>query len=156
MERGLAIFRDKCKVHTSTAALLTVPRYRDLLDEPDDDNATKRTSPLVLSGTGWRTVMAKWIGDAQAAEAEETDSDSDSDDEAAARPRDSKWKKRTLAQLFGGSIKKHAERLSQAEIDAEAELMVSLVEAEALVDAEEDARLDDGAVEVGSEEEYVE
>ncbi|KAJ7882909.1 ribonuclease H-like domain-containing protein [Mycena leptocephala] len=156
LERGLTIFRDKRKVHTSTAALLTVPRYRDLLDEPDDDNATKRTSPLVLSGTGWRTVMAKWIGDAQAAEAEETDSNSDSDDEAAARPRDSKWKKRTLAQLFGGSIKKHAERLSQAEIDAEAELMVSLVEAEALADAEEDARLDDGAVEVGSEEEYVE
>ncbi|KAJ7877330.1 ribonuclease H-like domain-containing protein [Mycena leptocephala] len=156
LERGLAIFRDKRKVHTSTAALLTVPRYRDLLDEPDDDNATKRTSPLVLSGTGWRTVMAKWIGDAQAAEAEETDSDSDSDDEAAARPRDSKWKKRTLAQLFGGSVKKHAERLSQGEIDAEAELMVSLVEAEALADAEEDARLDDGAVEVGSEEEYVE
>ncbi|KAJ6611440.1 hypothetical protein B0H10DRAFT_1953104 [Mycena sp. CBHHK59/15] len=69
--------------------------------------------------------------------------------------RDSKWKKTTLAQLFGGA-KKHAKRLLQEEIEAEVKLMVSLVEAEALAEVEEDAQLDDGAVDIGSEEEYVE
>ncbi|KAJ6561598.1 hypothetical protein B0H19DRAFT_1068353 [Mycena capillaripes] len=121
-----------------------------------------------VSMAGWRTVMAKWIGDARAAEAEETDDSSDSDDDnntkfpaqltPVARPRNSKWKKRTLAQLFGGSQKKHAEHLSQEEIEAEADLMEALAEAEAEAEAlavsEEDARPDYGAVEIGSDEEY--
>ncbi|KAJ6624566.1 ribonuclease H-like domain-containing protein [Mycena sp. CBHHK59/15] len=165
IERGLVTLRDKRKVHKSTAALLTVPRYADLLDQ-EDGHVTKRVSALILSEAGWRTVMAKWIEDAQAAEAEETDDSSDSDDDdntkfpaqltPAARPRNSKWKKKTLAQLFGGSQKKHAERLSQEEIEAEADLMDALVQAETLADAEEDARPDEGAVEIGSDEEYVE
>ncbi|KAJ7504687.1 hypothetical protein B0H11DRAFT_1905295 [Mycena galericulata] len=88
------------------------------------------------------------------------DSDSDDDETTApigraAIPRWSKWKKRTLAELFGGSQKKHAERLSQEEIDAEAVLMKGLADAERRVEAEEDARLGDGAVEIPSEDEYV-
>ncbi|KAJ6629092.1 hypothetical protein B0H10DRAFT_1939988 [Mycena sp. CBHHK59/15] len=108
--------------------------------------------------------MTKWIADVQAAQAKETGSNSDLDDDKQQSSRDShtcsstansKWKKTALAQLFGGVKKKHTERLSQEEIEAEAKLMVSLVEAEALAEAEEDAWLDDGAVEIGSEEEYV-
>ncbi|KAJ7936723.1 hypothetical protein B0H13DRAFT_2303428 [Mycena leptocephala] len=68
--------------------------------------------------------------------------------------RRSKWKKRTLAELFRGAEKKHATRLTQEEIDAEAELMKGLAEVEAQAEAEEDARLDDGTVEISSEEEY--
>jgi hypothetical protein len=65
-----------------------------------------------------------------------------------------KWKRKTLAQLFGGSTKKHVQRLSQKEIEAEAELMMALAERQA--DEDEDAQSDDGAVEIPSEEEYVE
>ncbi|KAJ7498446.1 hypothetical protein B0H11DRAFT_1909483 [Mycena galericulata] len=78
----------------------------------------------------------------------------------------SKWKKQTLAELFGGADRsvhkdvvyvdtKHATRLTQEEIDAEAELMKGLAEVEAQAEVEEDARLDDGAVEIASEEEYM-
>ncbi|KAJ6596586.1 hypothetical protein B0H10DRAFT_1960118 [Mycena sp. CBHHK59/15] len=46
-------------------------------------------------------------------------------------------------------------RLSQEEIDAEGALMEALRHAEVDADAEEDARLDDGAVEIHSEDEYL-
>ncbi|KAJ7838372.1 hypothetical protein B0H14DRAFT_3459406 [Mycena olivaceomarginata] len=54
--------------------------------------------------------------------------------------------------------KKHVQRLSQKEIEAEAELMMALAEAERQADEDEleDAQPDDGAVEIPSEEEYVE
>ncbi|KAJ7893082.1 hypothetical protein B0H14DRAFT_3427574 [Mycena olivaceomarginata] len=67
-----------------------------------------------------------------------------------------KWKKKTLAVLFGSAEKKTGPpRLSQEEIEAMGDLMTALAEAEALVEAEEDARLDDGAVEITSDDEYV-
>ncbi|KAJ7893067.1 hypothetical protein B0H14DRAFT_3427558 [Mycena olivaceomarginata] len=65
-------------------------------------------------------------------------------------------RRKTLAQLFGGSTKKHVQHLSQKEIEAEAELMMALAEAERQADEDEDAQPDDGAVEIPSEEEYVE
>ncbi|KAJ6609113.1 hypothetical protein B0H10DRAFT_1954856 [Mycena sp. CBHHK59/15] len=46
-------------------------------------------------------------------------------------------------------------RLSQEEIEAEGALMEALRHAEVDADAEEDARLDDGAVEIHSEDEYL-
>ncbi|KAK7012490.1 hypothetical protein R3P38DRAFT_3279949 [Favolaschia claudopus] len=49
--------------------------------------------------------------------------------------------------LFGGA-KKPVRKFAEKEINAEAELM------EALADAEEDARLDDGAVECDDDEVY--
>ena len=108
--------------------------------------------------------MGKWVSDARAAEAEsEADgNDSDSEDEdapvrpgrAPVPPGGWKWKKKTLAQLFGAATKERVSRLSQKEIDAEADLMVALADAEALADADEDGRPDDGAVEIDSEEEY--
>ncbi|KAJ7875710.1 hypothetical protein B0H14DRAFT_3436963 [Mycena olivaceomarginata] len=82
---------------------------------------------------------------------EEEDAATDDAEDVGDEARRSKWKKRTLAELFGGAEKKHATRLTQEEIDAEAELMKGLAEVEAQAEAEEDARL---AVEIASEEEY--
>ena len=96
--------------------------------------------------------MAKWIGDARAAELEEVSSD-DSDDNEPLVPatirndRGLKYRPLTLATLFGGQ----KERLSRSlprEIDAEAELM------QALAELEEEENFDDGAIEIPSEDEY--
>ncbi|KAJ7841973.1 hypothetical protein B0H13DRAFT_1910013 [Mycena leptocephala] len=168
-------------LHKSTDVLLTVPRYRDLIQDQDTDESDSGPS-VISTAAGWRAVMNQWISDARTEEAEaakaakvkvakaakalesgsEAPVDSDSDDDEttaptgpAPIPRWSKWKKRTLAELFGGSQKKHTERLSQEEIDAEAVLMKGLADAERRAEAEEDAWLDDGAVEIPSEDEYV-
>lgn len=102
----------------------------------------------MTSTQGWRTEIAKWIGDARAAEMTE-DSDSDADDEALTNVP---WKKPTLAQLFSGipdSPRNVAELEASAEISAEHALM------QALADMEENERPDEGAIEVDSEEEYI-
>ncbi|KAJ7223699.1 ribonuclease H-like domain-containing protein [Mycena rebaudengoi] len=158
-ERGLIKLRDKRKVHKSTDALLTVPRYRDLFQDQDAD-LTEREPAVISTAEGWRMVMGKWIADARAAEVEaaengSADDDDENDEEIPARTGTSRWKKKTLAQLFGASTKKPAQRLSQDEIEAEAVLMVALAEAEAIAEAEEDARPDDGGMEIPSDEEYV-
>jgi hypothetical protein len=93
--------------------------------------------------------MNKWIADAQVV----ADNETANPDKEASSP--SKWKKKTLAVLFWGAEKKKGPpRLSQEEIETEGDLMTALAEAEALVEAE-DARLDDGAVEIPSDDEYV-
>ncbi|KAJ6475421.1 hypothetical protein C8R45DRAFT_935054 [Mycena sanguinolenta] len=56
-----------------------------------------------------------------------------------------KWTKMTLAELFGGAPKP-VRKFTQADIDVEAELM------EALANAEEDERPDDGAIECSDDE----
>ena len=91
--------------------------------------------------------MAKWIGEARAAELAEEDQDDD-DITLVGNDRASKWKQTTLAVLFGGQ-KECPSRLSPAEVDAESVLM------EALAEAEEDGRLDDGEVEIDSDDEFV-
>jgi hypothetical protein len=102
---------------------------------------------LVMSRTGWRTEMAKWIGEARAAELEE-DSDSEDDMELSGANRcTTKWKPITLVILFG-SQKPPPSRLLPEEIDAESELM------QALAEIEEDEQPDDGAVEINSDEEF--
>ncbi|KAF7977196.1 hypothetical protein HWV62_4445, partial [Athelia sp. TMB] len=60
------------------------------------------------------------------------------------------WKGTTLAVLFGGiaASRRRSTRLPAAEVSAEAALM------EALADIEEDSRLDEGAIEIDSDEEY--
>ncbi|KAJ7803248.1 hypothetical protein B0H14DRAFT_3487674 [Mycena olivaceomarginata] len=92
--------------------------------------------------------MAKWVGDARAAEIDAAEDSSDSEDEEVlvrirGAPALPKWKRKTLAQLFGGSTKKHVQRLSQKEIEAEAERQA---------DEDEDVQPDDGAVEIPSEQ----
>ncbi|KAJ7430204.1 hypothetical protein FB451DRAFT_1273818 [Mycena latifolia] len=160
IERQVVKLRSKRTVHKSTDELLAVPRYRDLLQDQDDEDSTERGPVLVSTAGGWRAVMAKWVDDARAAEIDAAENESESEDEdiPARTPRATaapKWKRKTLAQLFGGSTKKHAERLSQKEIEAEARLMVALAEAERQADEDEDAQPDDGAVEIPSDEEYV-
>ncbi|KAF7970200.1 hypothetical protein HWV62_24786 [Athelia sp. TMB] len=69
----------------------------------------------------------------------------------AARPAAATaWKGTTLAVLFGGiaASRRRSTRLPAAEVSAEAALM------EALADIAEDSRLDEGAIEIDSDEEY--
>ena len=58
---GLVEKRGNRKNHRSTAALLAVPRYSDLLEDIDEEDETERGRALVTSEAGWRTEMAKWI-----------------------------------------------------------------------------------------------
>ncbi|KAJ7437955.1 hypothetical protein FB451DRAFT_1450101, partial [Mycena latifolia] len=139
--------REKRKNHKSVDKLLAVPRYRDLLADQDDEDESERGRLLVSSKIGWRSEMAKWISDAQAAEAAEADDDPDSEAEAPEptprlpRAKAKKWVKMTLAVLFGDVAKKPIAKFAPLDLDHEAELM------EALADAEEDAIPDDGAIE---------
>ncbi|KAF8215435.1 hypothetical protein K438DRAFT_1749471 [Mycena galopus ATCC 62051] len=155
--------REPRENHKSVEKLLAVPRYRDFLEDQDDEDDTERGRAQVSSSTGWRIDMAGWISAARAAEeAEETVIDSDdettpvksvstSENSAStsrlSRHKTRKWVKTTLAGLFGGAPKP-VRKFTEANIDAEAELM------EALAEAEEDARPDDGAIEC-SEDEYI-
>ncbi|KAF8166865.1 hypothetical protein K438DRAFT_1774819 [Mycena galopus ATCC 62051] len=93
-------------------------------------------------------LFSTWIADARAAE--EADN-SESEDKVESptpisastsrlhREKSAKWAKTTLAVLFGGAPKP-VRKFTPDDIDEEAELM------EALADAEEEARLDDGGV----------
>ena len=129
-----------------------MPRYCDLLGDQDEEDETERGRMLVNSPAGWRTEMAKWVGAAR--EADEAASAEDLADDAgvhAARPAAAAaWKGTTLAVLFGGisASRRRSTRLPAAEVSAEAALM------EALADIEEDSRLDEGAIEIDSDEEY--
>ncbi|KAK7055666.1 ribonuclease H-like domain-containing protein [Favolaschia claudopus] len=155
--------RQKRKNHQSVEKLLAVPRYRNLLEENDDEkNEGSRRSMTVSSAAGWRREMGRWIAETREAELQESLEEFDEwDDEnsgippaptasssRAEPPKPRKWQTMTLKALFGGA-KKPVRKFAEKEINAEAELM------EALADAEEDARLDDGAVECDDDEVYV-
>lgn len=136
-------------MHQSTATLLAVPQYCDLLGNQEDEDEAERGQLLVSSRAGWWTEMAKWIGDARAAENEEMDDEAEEIlAQSVGNTHSSAWKPTTLAVLFGGLLEQPS-RLPNSEIDAEAVLM------EALANVEEDERLDEGAVEIDTEEEYV-
>jgi hypothetical protein len=99
--------------------------------------------------------MAKWISNVRAAEADEG-SDDDNDSAVLSSPllpaagpssQSSQWKPTTLTILFG-SCKEPPSRLHPDKIDTEAALM------QALAEREEDDRLDDGAVEINSDDEF--
>ncbi|KAF8173539.1 hypothetical protein K438DRAFT_1772075 [Mycena galopus ATCC 62051] len=130
--------REKRKNHKSVAKLLAVPRYRDLIEDQDHADDGTRGSNL--------------ISDTRAAEFEDEDTDGEEEpnlapNPARAPPKIKNWTKTTLAVLFGGVVKKPVVKLTKVDINREAELM------EALAEAEEDARLDDGAM-AGSGDEY--
>ncbi len=100
--------------------------------------------------------MAKWVKDAQDAHAEDSDED-DADLPSHILPlhpplpsasRPSKPFSSTLAKLFKGLPKRA--RASHAAVNEEAELM------EALANAEEEETPDDGAIEIASDEDYIE
>ena len=148
---GLEKTRCKQSVHKSTETLLAVPRYLDLLEDQYHEDESERGRVLVSSASGWHIEMAKWIAEAREAELEESDDDGERkdvmDDRQCAKTV-WKWKPITLALLFGGE-KPRWSRLPPEEVDAESQLM------EALAELEEDKWLDDGEVEIPSDQEFV-
>jgi hypothetical protein len=49
-----------------------VPQYRDAVQ---DDESNEKGPAVVKTASGWRSVMSKWVADAQAAEDSESDKD---------------------------------------------------------------------------------
>jgi hypothetical protein len=126
-----------------------VPRYSDLLEDQNNEDEDERGRLLITTREGWRTDMARWIGAARDAEREDESDEGAELPELLGNGRATAWKPVTLTKLFGGQ-KEHPSQLVPAEIDAESELM------QALAEVDEDERLDDGAVEIPSEDEYIE
>ncbi|KAJ6614472.1 hypothetical protein B0H10DRAFT_2221208 [Mycena sp. CBHHK59/15] len=147
IEKGLYKPRKPRKNHKSTATLLSVPRYQDLLGDQDDEDPTERGRALVSSVVGWRMQMAKWIGDARAAEQEETEEDSEDEETPLLSNRPTAWKSLTLQVLFGGAEPR--KRKPEPRAMAEEEIFM-----EELANAAEDEILYDGAVEIDSDDEY--
>ncbi|THU92867.1 hypothetical protein K435DRAFT_800150 [Dendrothele bispora CBS 962.96] len=158
---GLVKTRHTHNIHKNQQfeKLLGVPRYQELLEDMNHEDESERGRILVTTPEGWQTEMAKWIGEARQAEEDEQNDQFVAKDNEDYRnlpqihqifdslPRVTKPASLTLETLFSGLPKRN--QVSRARIDEEAALM------EALVDAEEDARPDDGAVEIDSEEEYI-
>ncbi|KAJ6608573.1 hypothetical protein B0H10DRAFT_1955343 [Mycena sp. CBHHK59/15] len=130
------------KNHKSTANLLAVPRYRDLLDDQDDEDPSERGRALVSSRG---TQTAKCIADTKA---EEPEPDEEADSTPRIPARLPAWPKMTLRVLFGGAEKPRARKPSARVIEEE-ELLI-----QALAEELEDDVPDDGAIEIDSEDEY--
>ena len=67
----------------STEKLLQVTRYKDLLEDQDEEDETKQGHLLVQTSVGWCTQMVKCIADVRKAEMDE-DEDSEEQDKAPA------------------------------------------------------------------------
>ncbi|KAJ6622322.1 ribonuclease H-like domain-containing protein [Mycena sp. CBHHK59/15] len=144
-KQGIYKERKGWKNHKSIASLLSVPRYRDLLEDQDDKDPS--------DAKDWRSQTAKWVADAQAAEREELDeSDSEDDtDDRLAPPLPNRlpaWKSMTLQVLFGGAQKTRACKPSTRVLEEEEQLM------QELADELEDRIPDDGAIEIDSDDEF--
>ncbi|KAJ7463541.1 ribonuclease H-like domain-containing protein [Mycena latifolia] len=153
-QQGIYKPRAGRKNHKATASLLSVPRYRDLLEDQDDEDPSERGRALVSSREGWRTQLAKWIGDAKEAERANQDSDTETDpnEDDGLTPRIPNrlpaWKPITLKVLFGGAEKPRARKPSTRVIEEEERLM------EEMASFMEDQVPDDGGIEIDSDEEY--
>ena len=90
--------------HKSSVNLLAVPCYSDLLEDIDAKDESDCGWALMNSDMGWRTKMAKWIGDAHTVGAAK-DSDSDGNVPApnAQIPAAPSWSV-PLTVLFGGTV----------------------------------------------------
>ncbi|KAJ7502351.1 ribonuclease H-like domain-containing protein [Mycena galericulata] len=161
-EQGLIKPRAGRKNHKSFKTLLSVPRYRDLLEDQDDEDPSERGRALVSSAESWRTVLAKWIDDARTAEREEVEERAEllaaeELENQQSRERNvpqllkklPTWKPMTLRALFGGAEKPRTRKPSARAMEEEEILM------EALAEEIEDTFPDDGAIEVDSDEEYI-
>ncbi|KAJ7105348.1 ribonuclease H-like domain-containing protein, partial [Mycena epipterygia] len=147
-KQGLYKPRAGRKNHKSLDTLLSVPRYRDLLEDQDDEDPSERGRALVSSPESWRTQLAKWIAAHSNSDSEPEEERNDEDINPVPPRRLPTWKPMTLQVLFGGAEKPRARKPSARVIEEEESLM------QALADAEEDANPDDGAIEVDSDEEY--
>ena len=155
---GIAKRREKRNIHRGAEKLLFMPRYSDLLDNLDNDEESERGRALVSTAAGWRTEMARWIGEARAENSDLSARDTtysvvdDNSESAAATPplisqsRISRFKSTKLSELFDDAPRRST-RVPDVVIDEEAELM------QALAEMEEDDRLDDGTLE-GSGDEF--
>jgi hypothetical protein len=92
--------------------------------------------------------MARWIGKVQEAEAAEWLEERDAELQSINRRRTTKWKPITLENLFGGT--KHKPTRPSRTIEEEEKDAL----AQAMAEAAEDKVPDDGAIEIGSDEEY--
>ena len=99
--------------------------------------------------TSWRIEMAQWIAKVREVEAAEEIEERDAALQTIESRRRSsvKWKPITLDNLFGGT--KHKASRPSRTIEEEEEAME-----QAMVEALEDERPDDGAIEINSDEEY--
>ena len=97
----------------------------------------------------WRVEMAQWIAKVREAEAAEEIEERDvALQTIESRCRSSvKWKLITLDNLFGGT--KHKASQPSRTIEEEEEAIE-----QAMAEALEDEQLDDGAIEINSDEEY--
>jgi hypothetical protein len=84
------------------ATLLAVPQYLDLLDDQDGEDESLHGRILINMRQGLWMEMAKWIGDARAAELAEDSDDEDGMEDLVAADCASKWKPTALTVLFGG------------------------------------------------------
>ena len=102
------------------------------------------------SPAGWRVEMAQWIAKVREAEAaEELEEWDEALQVIESRHCSSiKWKPITLDNLFDGTKYKPTHPLRT--IGEEEEEAME----QAMAEAQEDERLDDGAIEIGSDEEY--
>jgi hypothetical protein len=142
-ESGKSKQRVKRTNHQSTSTLLDLLTHSDLLDDQDNEDEAEHGRLLVRSAKGWWTEMAKWIGDAQWAA---DDEDLDLEDRLPQACM-SKWKPVTLAVLFAGQKEKFVCRSTQSLDQREANLMKGIAE------MDEDERLDDGTIEIPSDNE---
>ncbi|KAJ7896370.1 hypothetical protein B0H14DRAFT_2558281 [Mycena olivaceomarginata] len=164
-QQGLVKLCQGCKNHKSTAELLTVPWYHDLLEDQEAEDPSERDHVLVSSASSWRIQMVKWIGDSKEVEAAEQaeaaekalwktlgDLNSNSklnDKEDTPRlPKKPKWKPITLAVLFEEAEKLCKRKLSAQVLEKEAQVMEALAEMEACADAQEDSRPNNGTIEI--------
>jgi hypothetical protein len=148
IQNGLKKPRVARNNHASTSTLLDVPTHPDLLGDQNEDDESERGRLLVSSPAGWRVEMAQWIAKVREAEAAEDLEERDAALQTIeSRHRSSvKWKPITLDNLFGGTKHKPARRSRTIEEEEAME--------QAMAEALEDERLDDGAIEIGSDEEY--
>ncbi|KAJ7284775.1 ribonuclease H-like domain-containing protein [Mycena rebaudengoi] len=148
---GLVKPRKPRNNHKSTANLLSVPRYRDLLGDQEDEDPSERGRALVSSPASWRTEMAKWIAEAREAEREERDEIAEETIQPSLPA--GAWKPMTLAALFGEpeitDIPRRRRRGCPRVMEEEEALM------QALAEQAEDDNLDDGVIEIGDDDEFV-
>ncbi|KAJ6626261.1 hypothetical protein B0H10DRAFT_2185875 [Mycena sp. CBHHK59/15] len=157
IKQGLYKPRKGRKNHKSTVSLVKVPRYHDLLEDQNDEDPIERGDTLVSSAEGWRTQVARWIGDAKAAERVERENEDNNaipntipSEEATPRVPNHipGWKPITLQVLFSGAEKPRTRKPSPRVMEEEEMLMQQLAE-----DAEDEVP-DDGAIEIDSDKEY--
>ncbi|KAJ6616534.1 hypothetical protein B0H10DRAFT_2390650 [Mycena sp. CBHHK59/15] len=141
IKQGLYKPRKPRQNHKSTATLLSVPRYQDLLGDQDDEDPDERGRALVSSR---KAGEPRWL-----TERDEQDDTANVPEETTplVPNRIPAWKPLTLKVLFGEAMPR--KRKLSARVMEEEEILM-----EQLADAAEDDFPDDGAIEIDSDDEF--